>query len=59
MSNRQKPVTVHYGAKLNDWVRLRLDLALAHYRSDVPALIERLQQGLTAIDAEKPAVPTP
>jgi hypothetical protein len=57
VSNRQRPVTVHYGANLNGWVRLRLDLALAHFHGDVPALVERLQQGLAAVDAEKPSPP--
>jgi hypothetical protein len=59
VSNRQRPVTVHYGANLNGWVRLRLDLALAHFRQDVPALVERLQGGLAAVDAEKPSPPAP
>jgi len=57
VSNRQKPVTIHYGSKLNGWVRLRLDLAVAHARDQVPALVERLQQGLSAIDAERPVPP--
>ena len=58
LSNRQKPVTIHYGAKLNGWVRLRVDLAVAHARNQVPALVERLQQGLAAIDAERPTPPS-
>jgi hypothetical protein len=57
VSNRQKPVTIHYGAPLNGWVRLRLDLAVAHARNQLPALVERLQQGLAAIDAERPTPP--
>jgi hypothetical protein len=59
VSNRQKPTTIHYGPQLNGWVHLRLNLALAHYRNEVPALIERLQHELAAIDANKPAPPTP
>ena len=58
VSNRQRPVTIQYGANLNGWVRFRLDLALAHAHAQVPALVERLQQGLAAIDAERPAPPT-
>ncbi len=57
VSNRQKPTTVHYGPQLSGWVHLRLELALAHYRHDVPALVERLQQELAAIDAAKPTPP--
>ena len=57
VSNRQRPVTIHYGPKLNGWVRLRLDLALAHFRHEVPALVDRLEQGLATIDAEKPRPP--
>ena len=57
VSNRQKPMTIHYGPQLNGWVRLRLDLAVAHARDQVPALVARLQQGLAAIDAEQPAPP--
>jgi hypothetical protein len=57
VANRQKPVTISYGAPLNGWVRLRLDLAVAHARDQVPALVTRLQQGLAAIDAEQPTPP--
>ena len=59
VSNRQKPTTIHYGPKLSGWVHLRLELALAHYRHEVPALIERLQHELAAIDAAKPVPPPP
>jgi hypothetical protein len=59
VSNRQKPTTIQYGTKLNSWVQIRLELALAQYRDDVSALIERLQNGLTEIDAEKPQQPAP
>jgi len=56
-SNRQRPVTVHYGPNLSGWVRLRVDLALAHFRHEVPALVERLRQDLATIEAEKPSPP--
>lgn len=54
VSNRQKPTTVHYGPELTGWFDFRLDLALAHYRDDVPTLITQLQQDLAAVDAAKP-----
>ena len=57
VSNRQHPVTVSYGRALDGWVQLRLDLALAHYRHQVPALVERLRAELAAIEAAKPAPP--
>ncbi len=57
VSNRQKPTTVHYGAQIGGWVDFRLDLALAHYRDTVPALIDRLQADLAAIDQAKPTAP--
>jgi hypothetical protein len=57
VSNRQKPTTLHYGPQLNGWVQLRVDLALAHYRDEVPALVASLEEGLRAIDAAKPKPP--
>jgi hypothetical protein len=57
VSNRQTPTTIHYGAKLAGWFDLRLDLALAHYRNDLPALISQVEADLGAIDAQKPAPP--
>lgn len=55
VSNRQKPTTVHYGTQVAGWFDFRLDLALAHYRSQVPALVEQLQKDLATVDAAKPA----
>ena len=57
VSNRQRPVTICYGPAVSGWVQLRLELALAHFRGEVPALVQRLQQGLTALDAEQPPPP--
>ena len=59
VSNCQKPTTIHYGPQLNGWVHLRLEVALAHYRNQVPALVERLQHELATIDAAKPTPPGP
>jgi hypothetical protein len=57
VSNRQKPTTVHYGPQLSGWFDFRLDLALAHYRSQVPALVAQLQEDLATVDAAKPVQP--
>jgi hypothetical protein len=57
VSNRQRPVTIYYGAAIKGWVELRLDLALAQFRGEVPAFVQRLQQGLATLDGEKPQPP--
>ncbi len=57
VSNRQKPMTVRYGRKISDWVAFRLELAMAHNRALLPAFIGQLEQGLSEIDARKPAPP--
>jgi hypothetical protein len=57
VSNRQKPITVHYGQQLSGSVDFRLDLALAHFRGTLGTLVGELQQGLTQMDAERPAEP--
>jgi hypothetical protein len=57
VSNREKPITLHYGPKLAGWFDFRLDLALAQYRNDVPQLVERLQHDLAEIDDRRPAPP--
>ncbi len=57
VSNRQRPVTIAYGPAISGWVDLRLELALALFRDDVPALVQRLQQGLATLDAGKPQPP--
>jgi hypothetical protein len=59
VSNRQKPTTLYYGTALDGWFGFRLTLALAHFRGDVPALIDQLQAQLTALDAAKPLPPAP
>ena len=55
VSNRQTPTTIHYGEELSGWFDFRLDLALAHYRGDLPSLINQLQEDLNTVDAAKPA----
>lgn len=62
VSNRQKPTTIHYGASVADTFDFRLELALAHFRGDVGALVEQLQDQLTELDEHRPpdhTVPPP
>jgi hypothetical protein len=59
VSNRQKPTTIHYGADLEGWFGIRLELALAHYRQQVPEFVGRIQQALATVDAQKPTPPVP
>ncbi len=58
VSNRQKSTTVHYGPELSGAFDFRLDLALAHYRSQVSEFVAQLQADLTAAEAERPVNPT-
>ncbi|HUB70745.1 MAG TPA: hypothetical protein VL984_10005, partial [Acidimicrobiales bacterium] len=58
VSNRQKPTTVHYGPQLSASFDFRLDLALAHYRGTVAALVGQLTQALAQVDASRPVAPT-
>jgi hypothetical protein len=57
VSNRQKPTTIHYGPRIAGWFDFRLDLALAHYRNTVGALVTQLEQELAALDAARPPPP--
>jgi hypothetical protein len=57
VSNRQKPVTVHYGAGLSAHFGFRLDLALAHYRGTTEAFVAQLRAQLAKLDAARPAAP--
>jgi hypothetical protein len=58
VSNRQKPVTIHYGTEIAGWFDFRLDLALAHYRGDVTSLVAQVRQDLATIDAVRPKPPS-
>ena len=42
VSNRQRPMTVHYGSDLDAWFVERFELALAHFRGTVPQLHDRV-----------------
>jgi hypothetical protein len=59
VSNRQKPTCVHYGPDLTDWFDFRLDLAIAHYRGTVAAMVAELKADLAALDASMPVPPPP
>jgi hypothetical protein len=59
VSNRQQPTTIHYGPGAAPTFDFRLDLALAHFRGQVPALVQTLQQDLAQIDAARPTPPPP
>ena len=59
VSNRQKPTTIHYGTALDGWFGFHLELALAHYRGDVDALVAQLTQQLAEVEARKPSPPAP
>jgi hypothetical protein len=55
VSNRQKPTVIHYGPKLAGWFGFRLELALAHHRGNVPALVDHLRQTLASLEANPPS----
>lgn len=59
VSNRQKPTIVAVGESALATLDQRLDLALAYFRDEVPALVARLQSALDAVDSGKPVDPTP
>jgi hypothetical protein len=46
VSNRQQPTTIFYGAAAAPTFDFRLDLAMAHFRGTVPAMVETLKQDL-------------
>lgn len=58
VSNRQTPTTIHYGNELDAAFSFRLSLALAHYRNDVPSLINQLEDTLAKTENNKPQQPT-
>ena len=54
VSNRSKPTTIHYGPACAATVEFRFDLALAHFRHTVDALVAGLEADLATIDAARP-----
>jgi hypothetical protein len=57
VSNRQKPTTIHYGPGVAGAFDFGLDLALAHYKGTVGAMVAELEQGLAEIDRHRPPDP--
>lgn len=57
VSNRQKPITLHYGIDSAPAFEFRLSLALAHFKNTVPEFIGHLQETLTNLENSKPIDP--
>lgn len=55
VSNRQKPTTIFYGARIDDWVTNRLNLALALFNGDTASAKAQLQSQIAELEAQKPA----
>jgi len=54
VSNRQKTTEIHYGDSLDDWINLRLGLALAIYRGEADDFAANIQAQLTELEAKRP-----
>ncbi len=54
VSNRQKPMIVHFGVALDDWVSNRLTIALALYHGDAAATVAQLESQIRELEAAKP-----
>jgi hypothetical protein len=59
VSNRQTVTRVHYGPALDEWVHLRLTLALSVYRGDASEFAAQIQAQLNELDAKRPVSPVP
>lgn len=57
VSNRQKPITIHYGGGLEFWFVERFELALAHFRGTVATLRQSVAGLLEEADEHKPVDP--
>jgi hypothetical protein len=57
VSNRQKPSVFSYGAALDDWVALRLDVALALFNGQANQFAHEITKQLAELDASKPQDP--
>ena len=58
VSNRQKPMMVRYGRKVAGAVAIRMEMALAQYRGQLPRSWPVSNKKLAAIDRTKPAAPS-
>lgn len=58
VSNRQKTSGVYYGAAIEDTVRFRLDLAVAHANGTVEELVQQLEAELAALPPTHDPVPS-
>jgi hypothetical protein len=57
VSNRQKPTVLHYGSSLDDWVAIRVELALALFHGEADGLARQLENELASLDAGRPQPP--
>lgn len=57
VSNREKPLTVHYGQKCSAVVDFRLDLAVAHYKNSLDEIIAKLDADLETAKSLQPVAP--
>ncbi|HLN17239.1 MAG TPA: hypothetical protein VK277_10890 [Acidimicrobiales bacterium] len=57
VANRQRPVTLAYGERLDGWVRFRLQLAVALFQGQVPKLVAQLQAELEELERRRPTAP--
>lgn len=57
VSNRQSPMSVAVGSPIADWLRLRLDLAVARFQGQGEQLAEQVRGQLAAHQASRPGSP--
>lgn len=55
VSNRQKPTVVHFGERLDDWVSIRLTIAMALFHGDAADTVTQLQSQISELEANRPA----
>jgi Protein of unknown function (DUF2510) len=55
VSNRQKNTVLHYGPGLNDWFRIRYEVAFADYQGTRDKLVADVEAHLAQLDRSQPA----